>query len=270
LHNIRIFLRSSRCFAEEFKKLENGCPECHVKNSSMSFFCYYCAFSREPLPDGFIQSMCDSGAGVSQQRTKLGCIDCRGNQQCAICQADERAARKVERESSSQWSWKAISDRILSAALKLPRRDDALYRGMKPPLEGISYRIVKRDEWRNDKENPRAHGGGSSSRYRTTQEVDTQFGANPAAPPTASNFQENRNLFLEEGGCGLNGVQRGDLLLMDQRISSYSSDPGTAMRYSSITGQRYPSTVIIIEDGFGLANQFTIGTCPLRTISFRV
>ena len=220
-------MRSSRCFAEDFKKLENGCPECHVKNSSMSFFCYYCAFSRKPLPHGF-----------------------------------------DERKSSSQWSWQAISDRILSAALKLPRRDDALYRGMKPPLEGVSFRIVKKDEWRNDKENPRAHGGGSSSRYRTTQAVDTQFGANPAAPPTASNFQKNRNLFLEEGGCGLNGVQRGDLLLMDQRISSYSSDPGTAMRYSSITGQRYPSTVIIIEDGFGLANQFTIGTCPLRTISF--
>jgi hypothetical protein len=44
-------------------------------------------------------SMCDSGTGVSQQRTKLGCIDCRGNQQCARCKADERAARKVERSA---------------------------------------------------------------------------------------------------------------------------------------------------------------------------
>jgi hypothetical protein len=41
-----------------------------------------------------------NGAGVSQQRTKLGCFDCRGNQQCARCQADERAAREVERSAS--------------------------------------------------------------------------------------------------------------------------------------------------------------------------
>ena len=28
-----------------------------------------------------------NGAGVSQQRTKLGCVDCRGNQHCARCQS---------------------------------------------------------------------------------------------------------------------------------------------------------------------------------------
>ena len=47
------------------------------------------------MPDADVEvsdSDSDSGAGVSQQRTKLGCIDCRGNQQCARCQADERAA----------------------------------------------------------------------------------------------------------------------------------------------------------------------------------
>ena len=43
----------------------------------------------------------DSGAGVSQQRTKLGCSDCRGGQQCARCKAEELEARKVERSASS-------------------------------------------------------------------------------------------------------------------------------------------------------------------------
>jgi hypothetical protein len=141
-----------------------------------------------------------------------------------------------------------------------------LYRGIKPPLEGVSFHIVKKHAWRNDEENPSAHDGGLLSPYRTTQAVDGQVG-NPS--PAASNFQQNRNLFLEGGHCGLNEVQPGDLLLLDQRISSYSSDPETAMRYSSIKGQSYPSSVIIIENGFGLANHFTIGTCPLRTIGFR-
>ena len=43
----------------------------------------------------------DSGAGVSQQRTKLGCSDCRGNKQCARCKAEELEAKKVERSASS-------------------------------------------------------------------------------------------------------------------------------------------------------------------------
>ena len=42
-------------------------------------------------------SMCDSGAGVSQQITKFVFIECRGNQQCSRFKADERSARKVER-----------------------------------------------------------------------------------------------------------------------------------------------------------------------------
>ena len=43
----------------------------------------------------------DSGAGVSQQRTKLRCIDCRANQQCARCKAEDAEARKVERSALS-------------------------------------------------------------------------------------------------------------------------------------------------------------------------
>ncbi len=217
----RIFLRSSRCFAEDFKKLENGCPKCHVTSSSMSFFCYYSAFSREPLPVGF--ETCELG----------------------------------------EWSWPKISQKIGLAALKLPRENDALYRGMKPPLEGVSFRTVKKDTWRSDAENPQAYDDPwLPPPYQPTHEVEKKI--NPSR-----HFQLNRDLFLEGGCCGLNDVQPGDLLLPDQRISSFSSDPGTAMRYSSITGQRYPSTVIIIKDGFGLANQFTIGTCPLHTIVFR-
>ena len=36
-----------------------------------------------------------NGAGVSQQRTKLGCIDCRGNQQCARCEAESAAPQRA-------------------------------------------------------------------------------------------------------------------------------------------------------------------------------
>jgi hypothetical protein len=63
----------------------------------------------------------------------------------------------------------------------------------------------------------------------------------------------------------LQDVKKGDLLLLDERISSFSSDPNPPIElYSSIKDQYYPSTIIIIEDGFALDNQFSIGTCPLH------
>jgi hypothetical protein len=156
--------------------------------------------------------------------------------------------------------WTTISKNLLEAALKLPRANDALYRGMKPPLEGVSFRTVKKDTWRSDAENPQAYDDPlHPPKYREASKGDDAVDDDPKIKP---DFQKNRDLFLEGGSRGLSDVQPGDLFFPDKRISSYSSDPGTAMRYSSIEGQRYPSTVIIVEDGFGLHNQFTIGTCP--------
>ena len=56
----------------------------------------------------------DSGAGVSSQRTKLGCIDCRNGKQCARCKADERAARRVERAASLEDSGAGVFSRRAS------------------------------------------------------------------------------------------------------------------------------------------------------------
>lgn len=148
--------------------------------------------------------------------------------------------------------WITISKNLLKAALKLPRANDVLYRGMKPPLEGVSFRTVKKDTWRSDAENPQAYDDPLlPPPSPKTDEVEKKI-------DPRRHFQENRDLFLKEDSRGLSDVQPGDLFLPDKRISSYSSDPGTAMRYSSIEGQSYPSTVIIVEDGFGFYNQFTI------------
>ncbi len=182
-------------------------------------------------------------------------------------------------------AWTVISSDLSKAALKLPRKNDVLFRGMSVPFEGCSFRIVKKCEWLVEVDNPQAHNQDIKPQsVKSKKIVDKQIADAIAAAETLAgkekikqNFQENRGLFRSgEGSSGLQGVKKGDLLLLDERISSFSSDPNPPIElyssmYSSIKEKYYPSTIIIIEDGFGLQNQFSIGTCPLHvshTIDF--
>ena len=102
----------------------------------------------------------DSGAGVSQQRTKLGCIDCRGGQQCARCKAEELEARKVERSALSDSkddelasTINNIFDTIREAIDNMPKyeksdSDDsggAVVKGKKDGKHGLIYGMTAGD-----------------------------------------------------------------------------------------------------------------------------
>lgn len=158
-------------------------------------------------------------------------------------------------------TWEPISRLLLKAAEKLPGKPVPLYRGLRPPVEGLSLRLIAKDEWRDDVQHdqePMPHKDSVLQRSASMDAVEKKL----EQSTEVVHADDLRNMFADESGsCGCKNVKVGDLMQLDNRVSSFTSDMETAIRYSSHAENapyQGPSTIIEIENGNGLDNPFSV------------